>query len=120
MDKDIIRKAFLKKRLELPKEKVMDYSAKIVGNIKKLNDYQNSRVVMLYYPIKNEPDLLSLLDDKKLFLFPKIVNKEILPVELKDKEDLIEGFSGIKEPKNNNVFYGDIDIVFVLGITIGS
>lgn len=116
MNKDIIRKTFLKKRLELPKEKVMDYSAKIIENIRKLNDYKNSHVIMLYYPIKNEPDLLPLLDDKKQFLFPKIINMEILPIELKSKEDLTEGFKGIKEPKSNNVFDGSIDIVFVPGI----
>ncbi len=52
----------------------------IIKNILKLNVYNSSQNVMLFYPLENEIDLLSLTATKnKVFSMPKIVENEIVP-----------------------------------------
>lgn len=93
-------------------------SAAITTNIKKTEVYQNAKSVMIFYPLKDEINLLELLDDKKLFFLPR-VNKTLLECCPYQKGDLLSiSEFGVKEPLTQAVDKNNIDLVFVPALCI--
>ncbi|MGB9719567.1 MAG: 5-formyltetrahydrofolate cyclo-ligase [Candidatus Anstonellales archaeon] len=99
MDKRTVRKEMLEKRLLLSEEFVKNASKKICGEIKKIEEYKNAKVVALYFPIKNEVDVLPLLRDKtKTFLLPRLEKEKLVFAQFGSIGELKEGRFGIPEP----------------------
>lgn len=53
-------------------------SQKFCTELRQKDYYINSQNIMLYYPLKNEIDLLELLNDDKNFYFPKVDGDKLL------------------------------------------
>lgn len=79
-NKKLIRQYCRKKRHELFLHGKLDRISKLITeNILKSNIFKNSKHIMLFYPLKEEINLLELLKcDDKFFYFPKCDGKNLL------------------------------------------
>lgn len=74
-------------------------SSVIVSNILSWDVFKQAKSVMLFYPIKSEINLLSLLSiENKDFYFPKIIENGIVPVFFDKNLGFFEGKYNISEP----------------------
>lgn len=87
-------------------------SEQITKNVKEWNIYQNAKTVMLFHPLNDEINLLSLTCDNKNFVFPKINNEKIIAVQPQNNLFQI-GKYNIKEPLGNTIAPTQIDLVFL-------
>jgi len=117
LEKEDIRKNLLKKRESLSDEEVLTHSKRITERIKNLEEYKKAQKVLLYYPIKKEPDITGLMSDEKTFIFPKVSGDELILYEVKELKDLKEGSFGIKEPASGKETNPEeVEIALVPGI----
>jgi len=121
MKKEELRKALLKKLLNLTKKEVKEKSRKIQKNLEKLPLYKKAKRVMVYYPLKGEVDLLDMVRKaKKDFCFPKIEGENLVPYLVKDLEkDFKKGKFGVKEPiggRCEKIKEENLDLVIVPGL----
>jgi len=119
--KERIRQELKEKRLLLSPEEVRSKSLKIVSRARELLKELNPSSYLFFHPIKNEPDLIplvqELLRDKKRVAFPKIVGREIVPIEIGSLRELQPGRFGILEPPYQpQKVLKEVDAVFVPGI----
>lgn len=99
MDKKRVRREMLKKRLSLNKEFIKNASKKICNKIKKTKEYKNAKIVAIYFPIKNEVDVLPLLKSKtKTFLLPRLEKEKLIFAPFNSIKELKEGRFRIPEP----------------------
>ncbi|SNR66072.1 5-formyltetrahydrofolate cyclo-ligase [Desulfurobacterium atlanticum] len=114
-----IRKRIKEKRLLLDKTCAEKLSIEVCGHILNIENLLEFSSFLLYYPHKGEVSLLSLFsflkDHGKRVLFPKVVGKEIIPIEVSSLDELSKGFKGIFEPVFLSKSYKP-DVVFVPGI----
>lgn len=88
----------------------------IVKNILRWDEFLSAKNVMIYYPIKNEINLLGLLGEKNFF-FPKLIDGEISVCPYDGKNSFSIGKFGIPEPLSDNISdLSVLDIVFVPAI----
>ncbi len=117
-EKQILRKKFLELRLKLNKRTKSQNDKKIIKNLLALEEFKKAKNVMIYYPFKNEVDVLKLIKicKDKNFFFP-VVNfkKKILEVR-KYNSEFIKNKFGIYEPKGKNLKKINLDFIVVPGI----
>lgn len=112
MTKQAIRKRMLEERNNLSEKDILEYSAKIVQKIYERKDYQEAKVVALFYPLKGEISLLSLLNEKKEFVFPKTSGRKM--EFLKNDGNFKEGPFHVMVPSRNEVVQKEaIDLIIV-------
>ena len=88
-------------------------SISIINRIKKWDKYKSAENVMIYYPIKNEINLLGLYGDKKFFL-PRIINNKIEVCSYLGEASISPGKFGILEPVTDPIEdLCILDIIFV-------
>ncbi|RMA93197.1 5-formyltetrahydrofolate cyclo-ligase [Hydrogenothermus marinus] len=90
-------------------------SKRIIDKLINLPQLKKADTIMLYYPHKNEVNILPLfykLSDKT-FLFPKTTSEDILPVKVDSLDNFSKGRFGILEPQGELFNPKDIDIVIV-------
>lgn len=113
--KERIRKSILDIRSSY--NKVEEDSNKIIQRIKNLPLALDKNSFLFYYPHKNEVNLLPLLNEfqrlGKTVLLPKAEGNFIIPVVVKDLQDLKKGKFSIPEPKGEVYPEEKIDVVFV-------
>ena len=106
------------RRRILTKEEVAADSARIISQIEQMAMFRNARVVLMYYPVHNEVDLLPLLEkykDQKTFLLP-VTHRHSMEVRPYDGEDMMrKGRLGIPEPQTET-YKGHIDLMLVPGV----
>jgi 5-formyltetrahydrofolate cyclo-ligase len=106
------------RRRILTKEQVAEESARIIEQIEQMSVFRNAKVVMLYYPVHNEVDLLPLLskyEGQKTFLLP-VTHRRSMEVRPYDGEDMMrKGHLGVPEPQTDT-FKGHIDLILVPGV----
>ncbi len=116
--KQLLRKKFLELRLKLDKRIKKQKDKKIIKNLLSLDEFKKAKDVMIYYPFKNEVDVLKLIKicKDKNFFFP-VVNfkKKILEVR-KYNEKFVKNKFGILEPKAKSLKRIKLDFVVVPGI----
>ncbi len=90
-------------------------SFNIVEKIKNWDLYKSSKNIMIFYPLKEEINLLPLAKDKnKNFYIPKCTENGSLTAHLfKSEDELIENKFKIKEPTNEAIDPSIIDIIFM-------
>lgn len=109
-----------KKAKELRKSlDIKNISEKIVKNIRELEIYKNANNVMIFYPIKDEINLLTLLDDNKNFYLPKVEGQELLVCSFKKGDELAISEYKTNEPISNPINSDILDIVFVPALMAG-
>ncbi len=74
-------------------------SQKLVEKLKETVEYKQAKNIMIYYPLKDEVNLLSLLQDKtKKFYLPKVEGENLLCCPFNENDDLCESCFKTKEP----------------------
>lgn len=111
----IIKTELRKQAKEIRKSlKLKEISVKITENIMNFDVYKSAKNIMIFYPLKHEVNLLSLLKDKsKNFYLPKVEGENLLVCPYKAGEKLIHSAFRTEEPLTNPVDSEILDIVFV-------
>ena len=111
MDKKSLRIIAKDLRSRLDMEKI---SLQLVMSLKKSDEYIKSNNVMIYYPLKNEVNLLSLLDDRdKNFYLPRINGQELECCKYSNGDELCDSCFHTKEPVCKACAKSEIDLVIV-------
>ncbi|MBQ6552058.1 MAG: 5-formyltetrahydrofolate cyclo-ligase [Clostridia bacterium] len=102
MVKDILRAEFRTLRDSIPEAERFACSAQLVKLIRSLPEYKAARLVMLYFPIGSEPDILPLAEaasaDGKLTAFP-VTRGGVMSFCIAGASDCVcSGGMGIPEP----------------------
>ncbi len=102
-------------RVSLAQSGLIDVkSSRIVSKILNSKEFIDARHIALYYPIKNEINLLGLLNLKgKNFYFPKTVGNELEFVKYIDEQNMIEGKFGEKIPQGKSIDPQILDIIYI-------
>ena len=121
MEKSDLRRDVLALRKKLSAEEIDLLSQKIVNRLISLDIFKNSKIIALYVPIKNEVDLMPLLEVKgKRFVFPRVENgtKKLAFYEAASLDDFEKGSFNIPEPKTtlNRTGIENIDLFLVPGV----
>lgn len=91
-----------------------DASYKLVHKLIETDEYKQAKNIMLFYPIKNEVNLLELLqDNSKTFFLPKIDGQKLLCCEYKNGDILCESCFKTLEPTSKPIDKNTIDLVIV-------
>ena len=95
-------------------------SRKICEKIRALEEFKDAQNVMIFYPLKDEIDLLELLDEEKNFFLPRMtgLNLNVCPYKKGDKLEVKQ--FGVKEPKTHPVAPKLIDLIIVPALMIDS
>lgn len=123
--KDKIRKELIKKRMNIPKNEVLEKSNKIKNRLFELDEFKQSSVVLFYVSYGNEVythDVIKeCLKNKKNIIVPisNIEKRSLILSELRNWNDLEPGSYGILEPKKDKIKetpIESIDIIIVPGV----
>lgn len=119
MTKKEIRTHILSKRALMTRDEVFDRSDAIVEKIKHDRRYVDAVTVALFYPMRNEINLLSLLKDDKTFLFPRVEKDGIHFYQYQQDMHFIQSTFGVLEPDGKTKEYQDgIDYMLVPALAI--
>ena len=116
MDKNDLRKWAKSERAKLDLEKV---SAELVLKLQNTPEYQTAKNIMIYYPMKDEINLLSLLKDKtKCFYLPRIKDKELECCPYSADDELCESCFHTLEPVCKSCNKTELDMVIVPALAV--
>lgn len=103
----------LRKKLDIKK-----ISRLICDEIRNLEEFKKAQNVMIFYPLKDEIDLLELLEEDKSFFLPRMtgLNLNVCPYKKGDKLEVKQ--FGVKEPKSHPVAPKSIDLIIVPALMI--
>ena len=94
-------------------------SALICKRILSLNEWMSAKTVLLYAPLPDEPDILSLVDHSKTICFPRYnADRTYEAAVISNLEDLVVGKFGIMEPSSDcsNLEANEINLALVPGV----
>ena len=92
---------------------ISNISKRIVRLIRESSDYKTSNKIMIFYPMKNEINLLDLMRDDKKFYLPKVNGKDIDICPYKSGDYLELSKKRILEPVSEALSEDYPDIIFV-------
>lgn len=124
-DKQEVRKRLLNILLSLTQEEITRRSENVKKLLSELPIYRKASIVMAYFPIKGEVDLLGMIKKDlgvKRFCFPvtDLVTRKIRPFEVKDIDgDFVSGPYGIMQPditRLKEIEIDKIDLVIIPGV----
>lgn len=140
VEKNLLRKKLIEERLALSENTAIYNSEVIMNKILKLEEFNQSKMIMVYMDFKNEVRTRKFIEkcfsNSKRVCIPYVTNittqystyeenihsaqKRILPCEITDLEkDLEKGTYGIYEPRPSEIKVVDakkIDLVIVPGV----
>lgn len=97
-------------------------SEKIVENILAFEMYQNAKNVMIFYPLKDEINILGLLKNNtygdKNFYLPKVQDEELVVCPYKAGDKLVDSKFKTKEPVTQPVDAGILDMIFIPALLV--
>ena len=115
-NKQQLRKWAKEERKKLDIEKI---SLELLEKLKETEEYRQAKNIMIFYPLKDEINLLSLLEDSdKNFYLPKIEGGNLLCCPFSKDAELCESCFKTKEPTTNPVEKGLIDLVIVPALAV--
>jgi len=122
--KEEVRSFFREKRQDIPESEKIRADMSITEKVLMLDDYKRAKVVLAYYPIKNEVNILPVVEDAlskgKNVAFPiSDVNTHTLTFRfVSSVEDMKKGAYSIPEPsEESGLFeYSDCAICIVPGL----
>jgi len=110
INKEELRNKAKNIRKNLP---IKEISSNIVNRIKNSDLYSVSDNIMLFYPLKNEIDLLELLNDKtKKFYLPRVNQSELEVCPYKRGDNLEKSVQGVMEPLSQAVNKNILNLIF--------
>lgn len=111
MDKNLLRKWARDKRKELD---MVSISTILAEKLVQTEEYKNAKNIMLFHPLKNEVNLLPLLDDKsKIFYLPRIKGDELECCRYSAGDKLCDSCFNTKEPVCEACKKSNIDLIIV-------
>jgi len=117
--KDELRKNAIHTRNSLDMDEI---SNKIVKKILSNNIYQESKNIMIFYPLKGEINLLPLLEDKKsadkIFYLPRVKGKEMEVCKYSQGDELKISAFKTKEPTSESLDTNMLDLIFVPALMV--
>ena len=90
----------------------------LTEKIRHLDIYKYSKNVMIFYPLKNEINLLKLLDDNKNFFLPRMNGKTLECCPYKKNDRLKTVKFNIKEPETECVECPNLDLVITPALAV--
>lgn len=124
--KSEIRKEILNIRNNLDVNEATNRSSIIINKLKSSNEYKNSTNIMVYMDFKNEVNTKGFIEEalregKRIIIpYTSIEKVEIIPVEIKDFDDLVMCRFGYLEPKREKIEnpfdVKQLDLVVVPGV----
>ena len=94
-------------------------SSELVQKLKATDEYKQAKNIMIFYPLKDEIDLLELLEDSnKSFYLPKIDGENLLCCPFNKGAELCESCFKTKEPISKPVVKDLIDLVIVPALAV--
>ena len=119
MQNEFSSKASIRKWAKEVRKDFLHCNEKIIENLKCSKEYQIATNIMIFYPLENEINLLSLLNDSsKNFYLPKICKENLLccPYILGDElsDSCFKTKEPIKEPCNKNI----LDLIIVPALAV--
>lgn len=102
-----LRRESLDIRNAIDKDLRLEYSKKICNNILSSFAYRFSQNILMFYPIKSEPDVLEVFEkaikDGKNVYFPKTFEKGVMEFyKVENLSELFDGKMSLKEPKGDS------------------
>ncbi len=92
-------------------------SRELVQKLQQSKEYKAAKTIMMFYPLKDEVNLLSLLEDEtKVFCLPKIDGENLLCCCFDKNTDLCESCFHTKEPSVDTITSPDLIIVPALAV----
>ncbi|WP_340690121.1 5-formyltetrahydrofolate cyclo-ligase [Hydrogenobacter thermophilus] len=121
LKKSELRRAYLNRREAMGEEEVFLYSERIKRGVKSLPDFKDAKKILFYCPIKNEPDLTSLIWESislgKEALLPKVDGDRLRIYKVEHSNQLKPGSFCILEPEDGTqVEPEEVDFALVPGI----
>ncbi|EDP76338.1 5-formyltetrahydrofolate cyclo-ligase [Hydrogenivirga sp. 128-5-R1-1] len=103
VEKGEIRKEILKRRVSLPYSLRSSYDERIREKLVSLPEFSGAHRILLYCPVKGEPDLSPLfgllLESGKRLVLPKVDGEELSLIEVESPLCLSKGTFNIPEPQ---------------------
>ena len=91
-----------------------EYSEKLAELLRQTDVYKNAKNIMLFYPLKNEVNLLSILEDEtKNFYLPRINGEDLFCCPYCKGDILLISKFKTKEPTSEPVDKNLIDLIIV-------
>jgi len=118
MDKMVLRKEMLEKRNKQDKNNLLLKSLNIVNQIKTDSDYINSNVIALFYPMEYEVNLLKLLDDNKIFCFPKVTKDGLIFIKYEKNQNFVQSKFKVFEPIDGIIIDDKIEYLIAPALLI--
>lgn len=113
-----MRELLSQKRRILTQEMVRENSDKVVALVEQLPAFQTAKTVLIYYPTRNEIDVLSLIKkykSTKTFLFPVVHRHGMTACPYEGNDKMHRGKFNIPEP-TTAPYEGKIDLTIVPGL----
>jgi 5-formyltetrahydrofolate cyclo-ligase len=121
MTKVELRKELIAQRASIAMDEVNERSRRIVDQIKKDQRYHDAKVVALFYPMGQEVNLLSLLDDhEKTFRFPRVEKDGIHFYTYNKHIPFTRSSFGVMEPPQGVHEDDGIDLMLTPALSIDS
>lgn len=97
---------------------IKNISHVICEKIKNSEEFHSAKHVMIFYPLKDEINLLELLNEDKKFYLPKMngLTLNVCPYQKGDKLE-IKAF-GVKEPRTSPVSAKILDLIIVPALMV--
>lgn len=115
LEKTHLRSKFKEERRTLDIAQISD---DIVKNIRNSDFYAEAQNVLIFYPLRYEVNLLSLLDDNKNFYFPKVSGEKLLVCPYEQGCEFKKSCYNINEPCTNPVSNSVLDLIFVPALAV--
>ena len=90
----------------------------LTEKIRHLDIYKYSKNVMIFYPLKDEINLLRLLDDDKNFFLPRMNGKTLECCPYKKGDSLNSVKFNIKEPETECIECPNLDLVITPALAV--
>lgn len=94
-------------------------SEKIIESIRSAEIYNLAQHIMIFYPLKDEVNLLPLLKDNKNFYLPKVEGDELVVCPYKEGDALVTSKFNTKEPVSKPVHPDILDIILIPALMVG-
>ncbi len=90
----------------------------LCDEIRALEEFKKAQNVMIFYPLKDEIDLLELLDEDKNFFLPRMTGLNLNVCPYKKGDNLEVKQFGVKEPKTHPVAPKSIDLMIIPALMV--
>ena len=121
VNKEDLRRKLLRERKSLQLHDRRQRDLLILSRLLSLKELEDAGKILLFYPVKGEPDIRPLFDrllkGKKVLVFPRVSGPELELVSVSDINSLRKGAFGIPEPSSGEVVSPqELELAIVPGV----